>query len=617
MKKIVYSGTTDYVEFTYDAAGRRTALLDTRLPSSDLGGQTYSWAYDINDRVTTETWPGGSTIVTGYDKLGRRTSLRDPDGNVTAYNYSSTATNRKLVSIQHPFSGRTSYSYDAKGLLWAELPEGMGCELDIGTRYEYDSLNRVSAIRHLQCEDTPAYHREAYTYNAASMRTRIDVEKANGGSMLMPDSHKLYKYDALLRLTEEHKRRAGDNVSLYRFAYNYDAAGNRTQLVNFTGATTQTTTYQYNNGNQLTSYGGPWTDGYSFAYDLNGNQINKWFEDDHTVTNHNRENRLTSVYRTVTGHTVSYTYDALGRRIMRTDPQGNKVRYWYDGLGTLLTKEKPSGSSAWRTKQVCTLKQAALGHIISERTNTAWNAQGAATAWGDKWLQFDLLGNTTAELDSGGSVITQVDMEAFGTVLSGGQNGYRLTTKQYDPDAGLYYFNSRWYDNWVRGFLEMDSLWGPPYLFCDNAPSVYADPTGLYTVEPNCPGASGAQKIPEGSACLSTLSEVKDPKMQKFIEAVLNDKTTLVDCSGKGCDPGDKMHKGQLDKNKTGFPDMRHTIFVCPGGLAGCSLTDYCRMVFHEIAHMNGFKAKHGNGGDPKFDGIIGLDGKGYKCGCK
>jgi RHS repeat-associated protein len=488
MKKIVYSGTTDYVEFTYDAAGRRTALLDTRLPSADLGGQTYAWAYDANDRMTTETWPGGSTIVTGYDKLGRRTSLRDPDGNVTAYSYSNTATNRKLASIQHPFGGMTYYGYNAKGLLAAENPWGAGCENMVQTVYEYDSLNRVSAIEHHHCEDPyTAYHREAYTYNAASMRTRIDVEKANGGSMLMPDSHKLYKYDALLRLAEEHKRRAGDNVSLYRYAYNYDAAGNRTQLVNFTGATTQTTTYGYNNGNQLTGYGGPWTDGYLFEYDSNGNQVRRWFEDDETLYNHNRENRLTSVQQTLTGSTVSYTYDALGRRIMRTDPQGNKVRYWCDGLGILLTKEKPSGASAWRTKQVYTLKQAALGHIISERTNTAWNAQGAATAWGDKWFHFDLLGNTTGELNAYGSVITYIDMEAFGTVLSGSQNGYRLTTKGYEADAGLYYFNARWYNSNWAGFLQRAPLarWAEnEYGFSNSCPVRFVDPDGRFWFDP-------------------------------------------------------------------------------------------------------------------------------------
>jgi YD repeat-containing protein len=35
-----YSGETGYVEFGYDAADRRTSMLDTRLPAADLGGQT-------------------------------------------------------------------------------------------------------------------------------------------------------------------------------------------------------------------------------------------------------------------------------------------------------------------------------------------------------------------------------------------------------------------------------------------------------------------------------------------------------------------------------------------------------------------------------------------------
>jgi RHS repeat-associated protein len=554
--------------------------------------------------MTTETWPGGSTIVTGYDKLGRRTSLRDPDGNVTAYNYSSTATNRKLASIQHPFSGRTSYSYDAKGLLWAELPEGMGCELDIGTRYEYDSLNRVSAIRHLQCEDTPAYHREAYTYNAASMRTRIDVEKASGGSMLMPDSHKLYKYDALLRLTEEHKRRAGDNVSLYRYAYNYDAAGNRTQLVNFTGSTTQTTTYGYNNGNQLTGYGGTWTDGYLFEYDSNGNQVRRWFEDDETLYNHNRENRMTSVQQTLTGSTVSYTYDALGRRIMRTDPQGNKLRYWYDGLGILLTKEKPSGAGLWRTKQVYTLKQAALGHIISERTNTAWNAQGAATVWSDKWFHYDLLGNTTAELDSGGSVATQVDMEAFGTVLSGGQNGYRLTTKQYDPDAGLYYFNARWYMTKTANVLQVAP--SPvhqehPYSFSANCPVERVDPDGRWVVDPSCQPC----KIPNFDRCRAIVGmEIFDGKLKTRIEKHLDNPNLHISCN-------------EPTSNRTGPTDLAVStddgLNIFKGRVQGCGDLDICRVILHELAH----KAGWGNGLFPHRDGledsVPGWDGS-YQC---
>jgi RHS repeat-associated protein len=469
----------------------------------------------------------------------------------------------------------------------ANLPQGV-CEALTG----YDSLNRVSAIRHLQCEDTPAYHREAYTYNAASMRTRIDVEKASGGSMLMPDSHKLYKYDALLRLTEEHKRRAGDNVSLYRYAYNYDAAGNRTQLVNFTGATTQTTTYVYNNGNQLTNSQGPGLDDdILYGYDTNGNMISALDQGPYTGKhyNHNRENRLTGVEyddgKDGLNPLATYTYDALGRRIMRTDPQGNKLRYWYDGLGILLTKEKLSGASAWRTKQVYTLKQAALGHIISERTNTAWNAQGAATAWTDKWFHFDLLGNTTGELNAYGSVITYIDMEAFGTVLSGGQNGYRLTTKGYDPDAGLYYFNARWYNNIVCLLIEQDPYASEhPYNLAGQQPTELVDPAGLYKVDPiTCPGESGRDKIPTGVSCV-TYNTITDPKMKSCVDKRLRDDTTLITCEkNRTCatDPFCKMHSSPKGTN------------ICPNGLSKCGDSEVCKLMVHEMAHKCGWPADH------------------------
>jgi RHS repeat-associated protein len=595
MKKITWSGTTDYVEFTYDAAGRRTAMLDTRLPSADLGGQTYSWACDVNDRVTTETWPGGSTIVTGYDKLGRRTSLRDPDGNVTAYNYSNTATNRKLASIQHPFSGTTYYGYDAKGLLSTEEPSQ-----GAGTWYEYDSLNRVSAIAHGESSMPSCYHREAYTYNAASMRTRIDYSFEAGGEWV-PSSYKLYNYDALLRLTEEHKRSA-DDASLYRYAYTYDAAGNRTQLVNFTGSATQTTTYQYNNGNQLTGYSGPWTDGYLFEYDSNGNQVRRWFEDDETLYNHNRENRMTSVQQTLTGSTVSYTYDALGRRIIRTDPQGNKLRYWYDGLGILMTKEKPSGASAWRTKQVYTLKQAALGHVVSERTNTAWNAQGTPTAWSDKWFHFDLLGNTTGEIGPGGSVITQIDMEAFGTVLSGGQNGYRLTAKQYDPDAGLYYFNARWYAMLLAQFVERSSLkvnYEHPYTLVAAQPTVLTDPVGSFT---------GAEVDKAGQYCTQKQPCRKQNPANSGSPAPGDNCASFVCCImkelyGTALPLGPPAPYSDTQPGRTLAPGT----IICTGGLAGsgaCSPAGACEGAASGLptaGHM----------------GVVGSNGSFWECGAK
>jgi len=60
-------------------------------------------------------------------------------------------------------------------------------------------------------------------------------------------------------------------VSLYRYAYSFDPAGNRTQMVHFDGSTTVTTWYSYNAGNQLMlrmQDDGPEWD---YVYDANGN----------------------------------------------------------------------------------------------------------------------------------------------------------------------------------------------------------------------------------------------------------------------------------------------------------------------------------------------------------
>jgi hypothetical protein len=157
------------------------------------------------------------------------------------------------------------------------------------------------------------------------------------------------------------------------------------------------------------------------------------------------------------------------------------VRYYYDGINTLLERQRYWNDFydewRWRTLRVYTLAQAAIGQIVAgDRTMTVWHPQtGAPTAWAqggtpdawtDRWYHYDMLGNVTGELDASGLVQSHVWMEAFGTVLSGGQTGRRLTTKTYDPDAGLYYFSARWYSKILARFVERNS----PYDLCSNNP---------------------------------------------------------------------------------------------------------------------------------------------------
>ena len=139
------------------------------------------------------------------------------------------------------------------------------------------------------------------------MRTRIDYSCDTGA---FAPYHKLYGYDSLLRMTEEHKRLSSTNATAYRYGYSFDDAGNRTQLVKYNGATTATTSYTVNDFNQLTN------DGQAYLYDDNGNcrQVGSGYGGRYYT--HDRWGRLASV--ATYGHVyASYFYDPFNRLILR------------------------------------------------------------------------------------------------------------------------------------------------------------------------------------------------------------------------------------------------------------------------------------------------------------
>ncbi len=195
------------------------------------------------------------------------------------------------------------------------------------------------------------------------------------------------------------------------------------------------------------------------------------------MNSHNADNRLVG-HIPVNGNPVAYAYDHSGRLLLRTAPNGTKTKFYYDGINQLMVKKTVSGS--WRTKKINALKKTSIGQILAHREYTAWSGS-TPTAWNDRYYHYDLLGNTTALTDSSGNVAAQYEMEAFGNVKSGGQNGVHLTTKEWDSDSGLYYFNKRCYSNLVGSFLEV-APYPPeiehPYSFVANSPTFNVDPTG-------------------------------------------------------------------------------------------------------------------------------------------
>ena len=76
------------------------------------------------------------------------------------------------------------------------------------------------------------------------------------------------------------------------------------------------------------------------------------------------------------------------------------------------------------------------------------------------------------------------DEEQSGTI----ENTYQFTGKGWDEDAGLFYFNARWYDADVGRFISEDPLWGNildpqslnRFAYGRNNPYRFTDPTGKH-----------------------------------------------------------------------------------------------------------------------------------------
>jgi len=162
---------------------------------------------------------------------------------------------------------------------------------------------------------------------------------------------------------------------------------------------------------------------------------------------------------------AEYTYDPLGRRIMRKDVDNNTYTYYYyDGLTVLAEKKKVgAGNPTW--DKLFTVAPGAIGNILRSNLN---------------YYHYDAMGNLVFISDFDGTPSQSFEQEAYGNVKSGSQSGYHLTTKEYDSSPELYYFWQRWYDPMLGRFISIDPVFNINlYVYCKNDPLGIIDPYGL------------------------------------------------------------------------------------------------------------------------------------------
>lgn len=521
-------GVTTHYE--YDGLGNLTKLI-----SPDSGTTTYS--HDAAGNVLSKTDARGVVTTYTYDALNRLTGRQYPATPAlnVQYHYDMTADGNhgvgRLTAIQDA-SGVLGYYYDARGNLTGQLRsvEVAGTDRYSGLGYEYDGANQLAKISYslgfnilyarnsagqvsqvqLQIGDSPpdalasqieylpfgplksltwanglslsrSYdqdyrltHQEVATWTSTyGYDANSNIESLQ--SSLFGDL--TYSYDALDRLTSEHKEDLQQS-------YSYDAVGNRlsrtsTPIVNGSPQAGSTVALNYaTSSNRLNEIAG-----FSVISDAAGNLTQ---DRPARQMEYDEQNRLARVKSG--GVTVAeYRYNALGQRTHKITTTGTTT-FLYDPSGQLLEETFYNTAGQQQSSQFYVwLDNLPLGGITV--IYGANGANGAIASSEPFFLHFDHLGTPRVATNANLQPVWTWASDAFGIGAASGSLtiNLRFPGQYYDQESGLHYNYFRDYDPETGRYVESDPIGLDGGLntfgYVEGNPLVKTDPLGLWVVQ--------------------------------------------------------------------------------------------------------------------------------------
>jgi RHS repeat-associated protein len=437
--------STGWQFYCYDSLNRLTSVTFSPTDSTtDPAALTIGYGYDLDNRLTSLTYPSGEVVLYAYDNASKLTSVTDtPLGQaslVTTYTYNSTT--GLLATETRPDNVQTVYSYDTNGNV-------------------IDILNRTTSTQVLILD----YH---YTLDAAGRQTQVVMTTPSGATA------QAYVYDDMNRLSQVTFSNSGTISSTSEVVqYTYDGNGNRlTQTTYASGianGATQTLTYAYGSDNQLLTV----TDQngvvqHAYSYDWRGNEVEDVMPTRTTLYGYDDRNLMVSV-ADGTNYTT-YQYDGAGRRISQT-VNGVTTRFVVDpSTADYQTLEELTGAGAVGASYTYGLNR--ISGILPGQTASTYYLT-------------DSLGSVGGLVSNTGASLGNYTYDVFGTILTSTtsvNNPYTFVGERFDQPTGLIDLRAREYDPGTGRFTSEDPLGIAAgtngYIYCNSEPANSVDPLG-------------------------------------------------------------------------------------------------------------------------------------------
>lgn len=285
-RRVEMSDPTGFTFYDYDDLGRLDILTYSKDASKGNGDDlAIDYNYDLDDRITSVTYPGGEQVSYSYDNAGRVTTAN----NVT----------QSLL---------TTYIYDPTSGQLRTIQRANG----VTTTLDYDALGRLDFLRHERSGNLISEW--DYSLNAMGNCDLLTINLPGG--ITNKEEYKYDDFDRLTKVTYSDDAVIDSNDRIVDYVY--DGAGNRLSLtVTEGGVLQEQKTYVYGDENrieQIKDQSGSIMA--EFRYDSAGNRIQKTTDQGTTHYGFDERNLLISVI-TESQH-VTYEYNGDGQRVSKT-----------------------------------------------------------------------------------------------------------------------------------------------------------------------------------------------------------------------------------------------------------------------------------------------------------